>query len=126
MKKDRIRHLLTRFAVALVFMTFGIWEITNPRYWEGFLPSFLPAAISPSLIILAHGVLLLAIGIAILTGFYLRIFSALAAIMLILIILSLLYLTGFIQIVVRDSAILLLTCSIFFDDTRYLCITKEK
>lgn len=60
------------------------------------------------------------------TGFYLRIFSALAVLMLVLIIFSLMYLTGFIQIVIRDAAILLLACSIFFDDTRYLCITKEK
>lgn len=121
-KKEYVRHLLTRIGVALVFITFGIWEMTDPKYWSAFLPAFVAGVISPPTAILIHGILLLAIGTAILTGFYLRIASALAVIMLILIVLSLMYLTGYIQIVIRDTAILLLALSIFFDETRYLCI----
>ena len=122
--KDDARHLITRIAVALVFITFGIWEITDPKYWAAFMPAFVAGILSPSTAVLIHGILLLAIGAALLTGFYLRIASALAVIMLLLIVLSLMYLTGYIQIVIRDTAIMLLALSIFFDDTRYLCIKE--
>ena len=39
-KNDKIRHILTRLAVAQVLIIFGIWEIVQPVYWNSFVPTF--------------------------------------------------------------------------------------
>ncbi len=125
MNRDRARHLLTRIAVALVFIVFGTWELTNPGPWIAFLPPAAIALLGGKTAVLLHGAVMVAIGLAVLSGFYLRIFAVIAALMMLAIIGSLLYLTGYIDIVVRDSAIFLLACSLALDDTRYLCVVKK-
>lgn len=125
MNKNQIRHLLTRIGISLVFIIFGIWEIMNPPYWAAFLPPFLGSFASPFLLVTIHGAVMLILGIAILTGFYLRISAILAALMMLLIIVALFMLTGYDDLIARDSGLLFLALSIVFDETRYLTLTKH-
>ena len=39
-KNDKIRHILTRLALAQVLIIFGIWEIVQPVYWNSFVPYY--------------------------------------------------------------------------------------
>jgi len=126
MDYDRIRHLLMRMALSLVFIIFGLWEIISPQYWQGFVPNFV-ASMMPNLhpLVMFHGAILLFAGLAILLGFYMRIASAVAFIMLLEINLSLIIESGFSDLFVRDFALLFLAAAIFFDRTRHLVINKK-
>ncbi|MDE1824908.1 MAG: DoxX family membrane protein [Candidatus Micrarchaeota archaeon] len=122
MEARKIRHLLTRIGIGIVLVVFGAWEITNPAAWVGFLPPLFWS--NTTMIIVVHGVAMIAVGLAILTGFYLRIAAILSSIMLLAIIISLMVLTGYMDLVIRDTGLLLLSLSIIFDDVRYLTLTK--
>jgi uncharacterized membrane protein YphA (DoxX/SURF4 family) len=121
---NQIRHILTRVGAALVFMTFGIWEITKPAPWANYIPAFLTGIGGPLILVTIHGAIMLVVGIAILTGFYLKPFAILGSLVLLFIIVSLLTLTGYNDIIVRDAGLLLFVASLIFDKERYLAVTK--
>jgi uncharacterized membrane protein YphA (DoxX/SURF4 family) len=123
MKSSQIRHLLARIGLAIVLIVFGIWEIMNPLQWAAYLPGFL-TNFSPTLLIYLHGTALIVIGIAVLVGFQLRIAAMLACLMLLGVIVSLITLTGYDDIVVRDVGTLFLALTLVFDEERFLTVTK--
>ena len=122
---DQIRHILTRLALAMVFVIFGIWEIIQPSYWIAFVPPALSGIASASFLVTLHGVLLLTVGAAILLGAYLRIASALAVLIMLEVMAGLWLESGFTDLMVRDLALLILAVALYFDDRRWLTITKN-
>lgn len=124
MENDKIRHVLLRIGVALIFVSFGMWEIVQPSYWIAFVPKPIAQMVSPSLFINLHGLLLLIIGLGILTGTYLRISAMLAVLVMISIIASLWYESGFSDIIIRDMVVLIAALALVFDDTNYLRLRK--
>ena len=124
-KNDKVRHILTRFAVAQVLIIFGIWEIVQPVYWNSFVPTFVSSFMNINLFVQLHGTFILILGAAILIGAYLRISAALAVLTTLAIIVFLLVSSGFSDIIVRDIVIVLAAASLVFDDTRYLRATKS-
>jgi len=124
LERARIRHLLTRISLAVVFLGIGVWEIIQPSYWSFYIPSFLTFVASAITLTMAHGVVLVIIGLAVLLGAYLKAASALATLMMLAIIGSLIISFGFNDIVIRDVAIFLIALSLFFDDTDYLRLKK--
>jgi uncharacterized membrane protein YphA (DoxX/SURF4 family) len=126
MDTNKIRHLLGRIGVAMVFTIFGAWEIMKPAPWANYLPPFLATVGNPLTLITIHGAVMIIVGLAILTGFYLRIFAILAAIIILTIIITLIFLTGYADIVVRDTGLFFLVLSVAIDNERYLTLTKSK
>lgn len=126
MNTNKIRHLLGRMGVALVFVTFGVWEVMKPAPWANYLPPFLATLSNPLTLVTIHGIVMVIVGLAILTGIYLRMFAILAAIIMATIIATLMYLTGYADIAVRDTGLLFLILTIIFDNERYLTLTKSK
>ena len=126
MNAEGLRHIIMRVALSSVFIIFGVWEIINPQYWQGFVPAFVQSFIS-SLhpIVMLHGAVLLIAGLMILAGFYTRIGSAIAFLVLLEISVSLLFESGFSDLFVRDLALLLLSAAVFFDKARYLSLNKK-
>ena len=122
MDKADARHVLMRIGLAFVFISIGIWEIVQPSYWGMYVPPFLSAIIATNTFLEIHGSVLVVVGIAILLGAYLRIASALAVVIMLSIVISLIYYFGFNDIMIRDVAILMLAAALFFDDTRYMCL----
>ncbi len=122
MEKDVIRHIIERTAAASVFISFGVWEILQPSYWSVFIPSFLSSFHDALSLVMLHGLILLAIGLAVLVGFYLQYASALGALMMFAIILDLASVSGFSDILVRDIAILLIFLSLVFEEKRYFSL----
>ena len=122
MDRNGIRHLLTRVAISFLFLTFGAWEMANPSYWEGYLPAWLSLMHGIGALMVLHGLLLAAIGAAILLGIRPRISSAVGVLMLCVIIVLLYTGTGFTDILLRDITIAVFTLSMVFDDTRYLAL----
>ena len=125
-KKDDVRHILTRLAVAQVLIVFGIWEIVQPVYWNAFVPSFVSSFMNINLFVQLHGAFILILGLAILIGAYLRVSAALAVLTTLAVIVFLLISSGFSDIIIRDIVIVLAAASLIFDDNTYLRITKSK
>ena len=124
-KNDKIRHILTRLAVAQVLIIFGMWEIVQPVYWNSFVPTFVSSFMNINLFVQLHGIFILILGVAILIGAYLRISAALAALTTLAVIAFLLISSGFSDIIVRDVVIVLAAASLVFDDVKYLRATKS-
>lgn len=123
MDRNNLRHILTRLAIAVLFLGFGIWEIIQPGYWVAFVPTQL-ASLGAVTLVTVHGIILLAIGLAVLLGIYLRIAAILATLVMIEIMATLVIESGFTDLVIRDAVVLILAASMVFDDTRYLTFTK--
>ena len=125
-KKDDVRHILTRLAVAQVLIIFGIWEMVQPVYWNSFVPSFVSSFMNINLFVQLHGAFILILGVAILIGAYLRVSAALAVLTTLAVIIFLLISSGFSDIIIRDIVIVLAAASLIFDDNTYLRVTKSK
>ena len=125
-KKDDVRHILTRLAVAQVLIIFGIWEMVQPVYWNSFVPSFVSSFMNINLFVQLHGAFILILGVAILIGAYLRVSAALAVLTTLAVIIFLLISSGFSDIIIRDIVIVLAAASLIFDDNMYLRVTKSK
>jgi hypothetical protein len=118
-----VRHLLTRLAVGFVFASFGLWEVFDPQFWIGFVPSWVPVAFVGHSLVVFHGVVLLVVGVALLVGAWLRWSALLAVLLLVEICVGLFLSSGFSDLFVRDLGLLLFTLSIVFDGERYFCVT---
>ncbi len=123
---NKIRHLLGRLGVALVLMTFGAWEILRPASWANYMPPFLGAVGSILTLVTIHGIVLMFVGLAVLLGVYLRLFAIAAVLLLLAIIVTLIWMAGYPDIVVRDTGILLLALTVVFDNERYLTLTRRQ
>ena len=120
LKRQELRHILMRIALAFVFISIGIWEIVQPSYWSFYIPEFLTVLASATTLTMFHGAVMLILGIAVLLGIRLKVSAGLCSIMMIAIIGDLIAAFGFNDIVIRDIAILLLAVAIYLDDVKYL------
>ncbi len=117
MKNEAIRHYLTVYASAFIFIVFGLWEIINPIYWSGFVPSFISKFFSNiGLLVQIHGIILTLIGICFVFGFKRKVASVFGTLIMLDIVFSLFIESGFSDLLVRDLVITILIASIFFDD----------
>jgi len=110
---------ILRYGIGLVFLVFGIWQIISPNYWAGYLPSYtLSFGVSANLMIFLNGVLDLFIGGGLVLGIYLRFFSALGILRILVIIFSL----GWNDVTIRDIGILFALISIFLNGKDDFCL----
>lgn len=106
--------LVERAGLAFCFLSIGLWEAVRPSYWFGYVPSFVMASgLDMAVFVRLHGAFLCLIGAAVLFGFRLRLASAVAALMLLGITVSLAVESGFSEIFLRDVAILALAVAVF-------------
>lgn len=107
--------LIMRLSLAFVFGWFGISEIINPAYFSGYVPPF--AANLPffnsNLFIQIHGVVLALLSLCLVFKFHLRLTGILNILVLLQIIISLLLISGFNEIVIRDIGLLGLALSVW-------------
>lgn len=112
--------LVMRLSLFFVFIWFGISEIVNPVYFSGYIPAFVRALpfFNSNLFIQTHGAVLTLLSLCLIFKFYLRITGILNILMLMQIIGSLLLISGFNEIVVRDIGLLGLATSIWLYEIR--------
>ncbi len=118
MERDSIRRLLVTLGLAAVFIPIGVWEIVNPQFWVGFVPTFLTGIATP--LVLVHGAVLTIIGIWALTQWKLRWAGVFATLIMLEITTSLLFESGFSSIWIRDVGILFLAASLMFEKGKLL------
>ena len=122
MKYSRYAPIIARYAVSFVFLVFGLWQIIDPSSWLGYLPSFaLSLGINPGTILLLNGIFDFIIGLSLATGIYLRFFSAIGILHLLIIELSL----GFTDVTIRDITIMIVLFSVFLNGKDKWCYQKK-
>jgi uncharacterized membrane protein YphA (DoxX/SURF4 family) len=112
--------LALRLGLGILFLLFGIGQLTNTTYWLSFLPpwasGYLP--VSPDLFMKMNGVLELILAFFILLGLFTRVFSALAGLHM----LSIIAAVGYNDISVRDFAVFMACLALFFASDYYLSL----
>jgi len=123
MKYSMYAPAVARYGVSFVFLVFGVWQIINYQLWLGYLPSFaLNLGISAKTVLMLNGTFDFLIGLSLLTGIFLRIFSGLGILHLLGIIFSL----GWNDVTVRDIGIILVLISVFLHGKDDLCFGSKK
>ena len=121
--KDSIKEyapITVRIGMSLVFLWFGISQITNTANFLGYLPQFLFGSKYAFSFVVANGVFEIIFGIFLAAGVFVRI----AALILAVHLLGITIVLGYNEIAVRDFGLALATLSIFFSGEDNWCLTN--
>lgn len=91
--------------LGLVLAWFGYHELVQPQLWTGYVPVLSATSSFAVVLVLVHGWLLLVLAVAIVSGVLLRLASAIAAVLLLEVIVSLIVSGGLTDISLRDAGI---------------------
>ncbi len=111
---DALRQLVARAGLGFVLIWFGVGELWQPSQWTGYIPAFLHGLPQVPMI-LVHGYVLFAAGALLLLGQWTRPMAALAALMLLSIIGSLMLNGGGTSLYVRDIGLLALSLTLLLE-----------
>lgn len=101
--------LIVRVGVSLVFLWFGLQQLTDPSSWLGWLPTYaLSLPISPLNLVYLNGAFEAIFGLLLISGLYTR----LAASLLALHMAHIISVVGYGEIGVRDFGIFMATVSV--------------
>ncbi|HEV2360027.1 MAG TPA: hypothetical protein VGZ23_20765, partial [bacterium] len=89
-------------ATGLVLGCFGVWELTGPGQWTGYVPDVTAAAVSPVSLILSDGWILFVLAAAALVDFAAPVTSWVAVAVMAEIVLGLAVTSGLTDVLVRD------------------------
>ena len=116
MENKTIAKYLRIFALAFIFIVFGLWEIFNPQYWAGFVPQFAASIFNALILVRIHGVVLSLTALWLVSGKKRKYAAILSSLIMLEIVISLLVSTGFSDLLVRDIVILILAISLIFEN----------
>lgn len=116
MNSKRYGRLVVRLGAAALFLIFGVWEVTQPSYWIGFIPSFAVGLAAPNFLVMVHGVILLFLGFLFLTNSAVRYAAVAATLVLLSMVVTMYMQTGFNDLLVRDAVITVFVASLMFED----------
>ena len=108
-KARRLAPIVLRFGLVILFLWFGLSQITDPAGWTSWLPSWtLNLPVAGTTLVLLNCVFEVALGVALAAGFWTRIVAALLALHLFFIA----YELGYNDIGVRDFCLAIATSAI--------------
>jgi hypothetical protein len=111
-------RLIGRIGLAAVLGGFGAWELTAPSQWAGYVPPYVAAHLPAIPLVLAHGWLLLMVGVALLIDFLPGVAVWVAVGIMGEIVVGLLTTSGFSDILLRDLGLLALALATAISGTR--------
>ncbi len=122
MDKQGLSTFILRLGLGFVFSWFGLDKLLNPQNWQGYITPALAKLIfiDMSLFILLLGILELVIGLMLLLGLFTRLVASVAAVQLLVIIISL----WFNEITVRDIGLFSIAVSLILNSSNYLALDK--
>lgn len=97
---------VARVLLGLVLAWFGYHELVQPASWTGYVPVVSATSSLAVVLVLAHGWLLLVLAVAITAGIAPRASAAVAAILLLEIVISLMVTGGLSDLTLRDVGVL--------------------
>lgn len=107
----------TRLILGLVFLWFGYHELVDPRLWTGYVPVVPATSTASVVLVLAHGVVLFVLAVALLVGVAPRAAGAIGALLMVEIVVSL-GVSGINDVVVRDVGVLGLAVAVAVGKSR--------
>jgi len=107
---------LTRYAIGLVFLLFGIDQLMKPTLWAAWIPQFIPLEATTT--VLLNGILDLTIGLFLILGLFIRPFAIVGIIHLITITAS----VGYNDVGIRDFGLLLVLIAVFIQGPDQYCL----
>lgn len=106
---------MARVLLGLTLAWFGYHELMTPQLWTGYVPGVSATSDLATVLVLAHGWLLLVLAVAITAAIGLRLAAAVSALLLLQIVLDLAVTGGLTDLTLRDVGVLGLA----------LCLTGE-
>jgi uncharacterized membrane protein YphA (DoxX/SURF4 family) len=94
-----------RLLLGVVLLWFGYHELVRPGEWTGYVPVVNASSSLAIVLVLAHGWVLLVLGVALVTGIETRLMAALAGLLLLEIVISLAA-SGISDTTLRDAGVL--------------------
>jgi uncharacterized membrane protein YphA (DoxX/SURF4 family) len=113
---------VARLALGLVLLWFGLHELLQPSLWTGYVPVISATSNFALVMVLLHGWVLVLTGAALLLGIAPRLASALSALLLLEIVLSLSVTGGVSDLVARDLGVFGLAVAVFASDRQRLVL----
>lgn len=101
-----------RILLGLVLAWFGYHELVRPSLWTGYVPVITGTSVLATVLVLAHGWLLLLLAVALVAGVTPRLAAAATAILLSQIVVTLTITGGFSDLTMRDVGVLGLAVSL--------------
>lgn len=110
---DRVNYMTAdwgptcgRVLLGLVLAWFGYHELVQPALWTGYVPAIQSASAVATVLVLAHGWVLLMLAVALIAGIMPRVAAVIAAVLLLQIVLSLTVTAGLSDLTMRDVGVL--------------------
>jgi len=117
----RYGPIVLRYALALVFLWFGINQLLSPSDWTGWVPASIAKIIDPSIIVHINGVAEIILGLLLILGIFTRIVALLLAIHLFGIATTI----GINTIGIRDFGLSFATLSLAFMNPDAWCLEHK-
>ena len=116
--------MILRIGISLVFLWFGISQLSDPASWIGYVPDFITqmSHLSVTTIVLINGAFEIIFGSMLLCGFYTRF----AALLLALHMLDITFTVGFDAIGVRDFGISIASIAVFLNGMDWFSLDRWK
>jgi uncharacterized membrane protein YphA (DoxX/SURF4 family) len=95
-----------RILLGLVLAWFGYHELVRPGLWAGYVPVVNPQSTFATVLVLAHGWLLLVLAVALVAGIMPRAAAGIAAVLLLQIVITLSITGGLSDLTLRDVGVL--------------------
>lgn len=115
---------VARVLLGLVLAWFGYHELVQPGLWTGYVPLVPPASAAATVLVLAHGWLLLVLAVAMIAGIAPRAAAAAAAVLLLEIVVSLMVTGGLSDLTLRDVGVLGLAVCLTGPSTQRLVLSR--
>lgn len=96
---------LGRVILGLVLAWFGYHELVVPKLWTGYIPLLSPTSQLSQILVLVHGVILAILAIGLIAGVMPRLFAAIASLVMLEIVTSLMVTAGLSDLVLRDIGV---------------------
>ena len=113
-----------RMLLGLVLAWFGYHELVQPSLWTGYVPIVSATSSAATVLVLAHGWLLLMLAVTIVAGIATRAVAAAAAILLLEIVISLTVTGGLSDLTMRDVGVLGLAVALTGRHTHRLVLSR--
>ena len=97
---------LARILLGLVLAWFGYHELVQPALWTGYVPLLAFRSTAATVLVLAHGWVLMMLAVALVAGLVVRMAAGLTAILILQIVITLTVTGGLTDLTMRDVGVL--------------------
>lgn len=127
MQKNNIHQHILSWSLAFVFIWFGLSEVLTPESWTAYVPSYISTGNITSALVVVHGAILIGSAVLLIINIGRRVAAAIAALLLLQIVASMILEgSGLTPVVVRDIGLLGACISLLFSGTTVYELTMTK